>query len=132
MAEFKTKLMKKDAAFIPGIGCGATTEIPVIKTHYDIALKDGVVTLTPDENCVLLKKPMIIVNWAYTMSDGTAFSYTRLFREEEVGSLKFDLGLAETPVGAVLESITMIVTDTVTLDITEAMKGYGVAQITEF
>ena len=132
MTELKKKLMQKDDEYIPGIGCGATTEIPVIKTHYDIALKDGVVTLTPDENCVLLKKPMIIVNWAYTMSDGTAFSYTRLFREEEVGSLTFDLGLAETPVGAVLESITMIVTDTVTLDITEAMKGYGVAQITEF
>lgn len=128
IAELKEKLMAKDKINIPGIGCGATKEIKVNKTHYDIALGDNIVTLTPDENCALLSKPMVIVNWAYTLGDGTAFSYTRLFREEEAGSLTYDLGLAETPVGSYLESITVIVTDTVTLDITEAAKGYGYEQ----
>lgn len=126
MAELQKKLMTKDDEFIPGIGGHFVKEIPVIKTHYSIDLTDNVVTLTPDENCSVLKNPMIIVNWAYTLGDGTAFSYTRLFRQDDV--LKYDLGLAETPVGSYLESITVIVTDTVTLDITEAAKGYGYEQ----
>ena len=126
MAELKKKLETKDAEYIPGIGGHFVREIPVIKTHYSIDLTDNVVTLTPDENCSVLKNPMIIVNWAYTLGDGTAFSYTRLFRQDDV--LKYDLGLAETPVGSYLESITVIVTDTVTLDITEAAKGYGYEQ----
>lgn len=126
MAELKKKLETKDADYIPGIGGHFVREIPVIKTHYSIDLTDNVVTLTPDENCSVLKNPMIIVNWAYTLGDGTAFSYTRLFRQDDV--LKYDLGLAETPVGSYLESITVIVTDTVTLDITEAAKGYGYEQ----
>lgn len=128
MDELKAKLSQKDSEFIAGIGCGKTKEIPVNKTHYSIALDGTTVTLTPDENCALLKKPMIIVNWAYTLSDGTAFSYTRLIKAEDLATLTFDLGLAEAPAGSDLESITVIVTDTATLDITVAAKGYGYAQ----
>ena len=126
--EMKTKLMTKDPVYIPGIGGHFVKEIPVIKTHYSIDLDGNVVTLTPDENCSVLENPMIIVNWAYTLGDGTAFSYTRLFRADDLSKLTYDLGLAETPVGSYLESITVIVTDTVTLDITEAAKGYGYEQ----
>lgn len=128
MNELKAKLQAKNANFIPGIDCDKTTEIKVNPTHYDIALEDGVVTLTPDENCALLKNPMLIVNWDYTLSDGTAFSYTRLFRADDIETLTYDLGLAEAPVGSVLETITVIVTDRATLDITVAAKGYGFAQ----
>lgn len=128
--ELAKKLSEKDDEFIPGIGCGKTKEIKVNKTHYDIDFdsNSNTVVLTPDENCALLKNPMLIVNWDYTLSDGTAFSYTRLFETKDLAALTYKLGLAKTPAGAVLESVTIIVTDTEDLSITAAAKGYGYEQ----
>lgn len=97
-------------------------------THYSISLKGSTVTLTPDKNIVKLDKPMLIVNWAYTLRDGTAFSYTRLIKADDLSTLTYDLGLAEAPIGSKLESTTVIITDENTLDITVAIKGYGFAQ----
>ena len=97
-------------------------------THYSIALEDTTVRLTPDEKIIRLENPMLIVNWAYTLQDGTAFSYTRLIKADDLSTLTYDLGLAEAPIGSVLESITVIISDVSTLDITVAAKGYGYAQ----
>lgn len=110
--------------------CGYTKEDVSGKnpTHYSIALEGTTVTLTPDENIIKLSNPMLIVNWAYTLQDGTAFSYTRLIKADDLSTLTYDLGLAEAPIGSVLESLTVIISDESTLDITVAAKGYGYAQ----
>lgn len=114
---------------IRGIGCGEVIkEIEIIPTHYTIKKDGNTVTLTPDENCALLAEPMLVVNWAYTLSDGTSFGYTRVIEAKNLAKLTYNLGVAKAPFGAKLDAVTVIVTDTDDADLTAAAKGFGFAQ----
>ena len=129
LGKLYTKLLEKDSNNIPGIGCGATETVDVAKTHYDIAMKDGIITLTPAANCVRLDNPVVVVNWSFTLSDGNSFGVTVPFIAYDLKTLSYDVSSVKTPYGAKLNCVTVFVSDVVTSDITKVgPKGYGVAQ----
>lgn len=129
LEDLKNKLVTKDSKYIPGIDCDMNDVVEIGKPHYSVAMKDGIITLTPDPDCMELDNPVVVVNWSFTLSDGNSFGVTVPFIAYDAETLSYDVSSVKTPYGAKLNCVTVFVSDVVTSDITKVgPKGYGVAQ----
>jgi len=118
---------------VRGLGCGTVLEeIKMNKTEYNVAMDGNKVTITAKDNVALLDEAYVLVSWAYTLSDGTSFTFSNTFfgkANDEATEWNFTVRAGKLQ-NATLESITVVVTDDVEAESVRAenAKGYGILQ----